>query len=79
VYPGEQGPIETLRLEVFYEALQDLRALELLESKIGRDRVVAMLEEGLDKPITFSEYPTDAAWLLDKRELINRAIAEYAG
>jgi hypothetical protein len=79
VYPGEQGPIESLRLEVFYESLQDLRALELLESKMGRDRVLALLEDGLDKPITFSEYPTDPAWLLEKRELINRKIAEYAG
>jgi hypothetical protein len=79
VYPGEHGPIESLRLEVFHEALQDLRALELLESKIGRDRVLALLEEGLDKPITFSEYPADAAWLLEKRELINRKIAEYPG
>jgi hypothetical protein len=78
VYPGEDGPIESLRLEVFYEALQDLRALELLESKIGRESVLALLEEGLDQPITFSEYPSEAAWLLEKRELINRKIAEYA-
>lgn len=79
VYPGEEGPIESLRLEVFYEALQDLRALELLESKIGRDNVLALLEEGLDQPITFSEYPVDADWLLEKRELVNRKITEYAG
>lgn len=77
VYPGENGPIESLRLEVFNEALQDLRALELLESYIGRDRVVALLDEGLDKPITFSEYPHDQEWLLAKREQINKLIAEH--
>ena len=75
VYPGKDGPLESLRLEVFYEALQDMRALALLESMIGRDAVVGMLEEGLDAPITFSRYPADAEWLLNKREQINRKIA----
>ncbi|MFD0696735.1 DUF4091 domain-containing protein [Paenibacillus sp. GCM10027628] len=78
VYPGEEGPIESLRLEVLYESLQDLRALQLLESKIGRDAVIALLESGLEKPITFSEYPNDAEWLLGKRDQINRLIAEHA-
>jgi len=78
VYPGEDGPLESLRLEVFYEALQDLRALKLLEELIGRDAVVDMLEEGLEEPITFSKYPTDHEWLLKKREQINRKIAELA-
>jgi len=74
VYPGKDGPLESLRLEVFYEAIQDLRALKLLESLIGRDEVLNMLEEGLDKPITFSQYPTDPVWLLAKREQINEEI-----
>ncbi len=74
VYPGVQGPLESLRLEVFYEALQDLRALELLEAQIGRDAVLDFLEEGLTDPITFSQYPKDADWLLTKREQINQKI-----
>ncbi|MFB9329374.1 DUF4091 domain-containing protein [Paenibacillus aurantiacus] len=74
VYPGESGPIESIRLEVFTEALQDLRALELLESRIGKEAVVALLEEGLEQPITFSEYPRSAEWLLEVREKINRRI-----
>ncbi|GAA4858848.1 DUF4091 domain-containing protein [Paenibacillus vulneris] len=78
VYPGPEGPIESIRMEVFYEALQDLRALQLLESYIGKDRVVALLEEGLEQPITFSEYPRSMEWLLDKREQINQAIKQYA-
>jgi hypothetical protein len=76
VYPGNDEPIESLRLEVFYEALQDLRSLKLLESFIGRDEVVNLLEEGLDTPITFRKYPRDAEWLLQKREQINRKIDE---
>ncbi|MFE5318265.1 DUF4091 domain-containing protein [Paenibacillus sp. NPDC056579] len=74
VYPGEQGPIESIRLEVLTEALQDLRALELLEQQIGRERTLEVLEEGLAHPLTFSEYPREMEWLLNKREQINRMI-----
>ncbi|GIP37200.1 hypothetical protein J31TS4_04800 [Paenibacillus sp. J31TS4] len=80
VYPGEDGrPVESLRLAVFYDALQDLRALELLESRIGRERVLQLLEEELDQPITFREYPRSMEWLLRKREQINRLIGEPTG
>lgn len=77
VYPGEGGqPLDSLRLHVFYDAFQDMRALQLLESKIGYDKTLAIVEEGLDKPISFTEYPHDAHWLADVRERVNQAIAE---
>ncbi|WP_261302933.1 DUF4091 domain-containing protein [Paenibacillus andongensis] len=78
VYPGEDGPVESIRLEVLYEAQQDLRALELLEQFIGKERTIALLEEGLEQPLTFSEYPHSKEWMLSIREKINRAIAEHA-
>ncbi|ALC91502.1 hypothetical protein AM500_18205 [Bacillus sp. FJAT-18017] len=74
VYPGETGPIESVRMEVFYEALQDLRALQLLESVIGREEVIRFIEEGLEKPLTFSEFPRENDWILIKREELNRKI-----
>lgn len=74
VYPGEEGPIESIRMVVFYEALQDLRALEGLESMIGRERVIALIEEDLDTPLTFSEYSQDPKWIIEKREKINRLL-----
>ncbi|TFE25166.1 DUF4091 domain-containing protein [Cohnella luojiensis] len=77
VYPGEKGPIESIRLEVFYEALQDLRALQLLESLIGKEKTLELLEEDLPQPLTFTEYPDDSEWLLSKRERINRTISEH--
>ncbi|GAA3401897.1 DUF4091 domain-containing protein [Paenibacillus hodogayensis] len=78
VYPGEDGtPVESLRLEVFREALQDLRALTLLESLIGRERTLELMEQGTDAPITFDVYPRDAAWLLACRERINEAIRSH--
>ncbi|NBD23863.1 DUF4091 domain-containing protein [Paenibacillus glycinis] len=77
VYPGEDGrPVESIRLEVVREALQDLRALRLLEERYGREYVLAGLEEGLAEPITFSAYPRDAAWLLAKREWVNAKLKE---
>jgi hypothetical protein len=74
VYPGEQGPIESLRLKVLYDALQDLRSLQLLEMMMGRKQVLELLEEGLDSEINFSQYPRNPEWLLAKREQINQAI-----
>ena len=76
VYPGEDGPIESIRLKVFYEGLQDQRALQLLESLIGKEEVVALLEKDLDKPITFKAYPEDKLDILQKREEVNRLIAK---
>ncbi|WP_433614324.1 DUF4091 domain-containing protein [Paenibacillus cellulositrophicus] len=77
VYPGPGGvPVESIRLEVMNEALQDLRALQLLESKIGRENVLKALEEDLPEPITFSRYPREEEWLIAKREWVNRKIKE---
>jgi len=77
VYPGPEGPIESIRLEVLHQGLQDLRALELLETRIGKVRTIAILEEGLEKPISFSEYPRgNGEWLLEVREKINQVIAK---
>ncbi|WP_054028345.1 DUF4091 domain-containing protein [Bacillus sp. FJAT-28004] len=77
VYPGKEGPIESIRIEVLYEALQDLRACELLEELIGRESVIELLERGLNHPLTFSQYPNSSSWLLEKRLEINRLIKEF--
>lgn len=77
VYPGEHGPIESVRMEVLVEALQDLRALQLLESFIGREQVLGILEEDLGQEINFKRYPTKLEWYLGKREQINSKIKEH--
>ncbi len=76
VYPGEEGPINSQRMELILQAFQDHRALTLLEDLKGRDYALSVLEEGVS-PITFTEYPHGDAWLLDVREKINRAIAAH--
>lgn len=75
LYPGENGePLVSLRFKVFRDALQDQRALNLLESLIGREKTLELLES--DGVLTFNEYPHSDAWQLQKREQINRAIKE---
>ncbi len=77
VYPAEDGTaIESLRLKVFYDAFQDLAALRTLEKKIGREKVLEIIEKGLDKPLTFKHYPRDDNWLLTMRDTINKMIKE---
>lgn len=72
VYPHGDGVLESPRLAVFRDAVQDYRALKLLESVYGRDYVMALLTaEGLKG---FGQYPRSAKWHLDFREKINRLI-----
>lgn len=71
VYPGEQGPVDSIHYEVFREGLQDLRALRLLESIIGREATISMLEDDLNYKLKMTEYPREASWLLNMREKIN--------
>lgn len=75
VYPGKNGePLNSLRHLVFYDAIQDLRALNLLESLTSRKYVIELIENGLDIPLTFQTYPHEQQWLLDLRERINNEI-----
>ncbi len=74
VYPANDGTAyESLRLAVFHDAIQDMRAMKLCESYYGKDYVVNLIEDGID-PITFKEYPKDIEWLVKTREKINNAV-----
>ena len=60
VYPGEGGvPEESIRLMLMQQVMQDVRAFELLESLVGRERVCEIIAEGTDEPITFKRYPKE--------------------
>lgn len=77
VYPDKDGEaLPSFRLKVFYDAFQDMTALQLLESKIGREKTLEIIEKGLESPLSFSEYPHEDLWLLELREEINRKIKE---
>lgn len=73
VYPGVDGkPMASLRLLVAHEAFNDLRALRLLEKRIGRDVVLAMIDDGLAEPITFFDFPQNEEYLLGLRQRVGR-------
>lgn len=72
VYPGPDGaPLSSIRAEVQDDALLDLRALHLLEQLAGRELTEALIYENAPmRPMTFRDYPRDAAYLLALRERV---------
>lgn len=76
VYPGEDGiPEESIRLKQMRDAFQDIRALRRCEELYGREYVINLIDEGLEKPLTFLEYPKEADYILKLRAKVNAAIA----
>lgn len=57
VYPMPDGPVPSLRAVIFREALADIEICRVLESIIGRDAVVEMIDREAGMPLTFSRYP----------------------
>lgn len=76
VYPSNDGAAyESLRLAVFHDALQDIRAFELCEKLYGRDYVINIIEDGIS-PVTFNRYPHGERYILSVRERINSAVKQ---
>lgn len=74
VYPGKNGPLESLRICVFYDALQDVRAMKLLESMKDKKYVEDIIAKYWKEPVTFTTYPKSADAILGLREAINKEI-----
>lgn len=73
VYPGENGPIESLRLIVFYQALQDLAVMKLLEKYIGYDEVLKIIE-GIAGNVIFDKCTSDPEVVLNIRNAVNERL-----
>jgi hypothetical protein len=54
VYPGADGPVDSIRWEVFGESLQDYALLQTLG--VARDDPL------LAPIVSFTEFPKDEAW-----------------
>ena len=75
VYPGRDGKAEeSIRILAMHAAFQDMRALALLESLIGREKTLAILEQ--DGEITLRTYPRTGEGFLAVRERVNAAIKD---
>lgn len=75
-YPANTGPVPSIGLVVFNEALQDMRALQLLEAYIGYNKTVELIEEVLGTVVSFDSCYC-AERILKLRETVNKKIEEY--
>ena len=75
VYPAKDGTAyHSLRLKVFYDALQDMAALNTLEKLTDKKSCLDIIDEEGKHNITFRDYPHSNNWLLTTREAVNAAI-----
>lgn len=59
VYPGEDEPLESLRLIAMRGAMEDHRMLTLHEEKFGREKTLSMLMDVVGYEITPDKYPRE--------------------
>ena len=77
VYPAKDGtPYHSIRLKVFFDALQDMAALNALQKLTNKAECLKIIEKNGKHSITFSDYPHSEEWLLNTREKVNQKIKE---
>ncbi len=75
VYPGMNGEaLESLRIIVFHEALQDMCAMKLAESLCGKERVLEAIEAAFGGEITFDKCARSSEQMLAVRDAVNNLI-----
>ncbi|GHV50813.1 hypothetical protein AGMMS49579_05010 [Spirochaetia bacterium] len=69
VYPGDDGkPRSSIRGEVLREAMEDMRILNLVEEKLGRDWALKIIHEDFPGEMSFEKYPLDPEYYVRLRE-----------
>ena len=74
VYPGEKGPVSSIRLKQLQLAFSDIGLCKTLEEKIGREGVLEMIHS--HGVIDFKHYPQSDDWFLDLRKGLIHALGE---
>ena len=77
VYPGQDGPVLSMRALVLYDGLQDMRVCSLLESYIGREAVEKLIDTEAGMALTYEEYPRNADYILDLRQKMTELIRQH--
>ncbi len=67
VYPGDETAYPSIRGEITFEAMQDIRICQALEALIGHEAVVAMIDETAGRDLRFDDYPCGNNFLEDLR------------
>lgn len=75
VYPYENGAVMSVRGEVFFEGLQDMRAMQLLESLVGREKILKKFDKTFGD-IKFRFYPRGTESMLEIRKVVNDMVAK---
>ena len=77
VYPEVGGKaLESMRIVVFHEALQDMKAMKLAEKLYSKEEVVAKIEETLGDTLTFDRCSYSSENMMAIREAVNMMIKE---
>ena len=77
VYPAMDGTaLESPRLVVFYEALQDIKAMKLAEKLTSHDTVVKAIEDAYGAEITFDTCAKTSGTMHRIREKVNEIIKQ---
>ena len=75
VYPAPHGKVyESLRIVVFHDALQDMRAMKLCESLYSKAEVVSEIERIMGETLAFDVCAKSEKTMLAIRERINEMI-----
>ena len=75
VYPGPNGEaLESLRIVVFHDALQDMQAMRLCQSLYSKEEVVKQIEAILGESLAFDVCAKSEKTMLAIRERINEMI-----
>ena len=77
VYPIYNDATPSLRAVIFKEALQDIEICRMLEKYIGREKVVAMIDNAAQMNITFDNYPRNNDYIPTLIEEMTAIIKEH--
>jgi len=70
VYPGPEGPLHSIRGKIFADALQDIRILNLAAKKVGKEKIVQLIDQLAGKNVTFADYPRNNDYILQVMEQV---------
>lgn len=74
VYPGKNSAYGSIRGEVTYQAIEDMRICKALEELIGRENVIKIIDNAAGRNLRFDDYPCTNAFLDGLRDRIKDEI-----
>lgn len=78
LYPSHNGAYHSLRGFITYDAISDMRVCESLEAKIGREKVVEMIDAAAGGELKFDAFPDGNDFPQDLRGAMIEKIASLS-